>query len=87
MILFDRKLAIALTVAPLLFAACSKDESLKDKDGVVISQPHIWAATVTDDNERAINFFVKRTISYDNSVLLGARKQGKTLLRMINLKM
>ncbi len=70
----------------ILFAACSKDESLKDKDGVVISRPHIWVATVTDDNERAINFFVKRTISYDNSVLLGARKQGKTLLRMISLK-
>ena len=80
------KAVIKYVVILIFFAACSKDESLKDKDGVVISRPHIWAATVTDDNERAINFFVKRTISYDNSVLLGARKQGKTLLRMISLK-
>jgi outer membrane protein assembly factor BamB len=70
----------------ILFAACSKDESLKDKDGVVISQPHIWATTVTDDDSLANKFFVKRTVSYDNSILLSARKQGKTLLRMVSLK-
>ncbi|NJN34964.1 MAG: hypothetical protein HC817_12630, partial [Saprospiraceae bacterium] len=74
---------ITLTV-PLV--ACNKEESLKDKNGVVISRPHIWAVTVTDDDTLAEKHFIRTTIDFNNSVLIGARKQGKTLLRMINLR-
>lgn len=69
----------------MLIIACNKDESLKDKNGVVISRPHIWAITVTDDDSLANNNFVKRTISFNNYILTSARKEGKSLLRMISL--
>ena len=76
---------LLLTLFFVSILSCSKEESSKDKNGVVISRPHIWAITVTDDDSLANSYFVRKTIHYKNNLLVSARTQGKTLLRMINL--
>jgi PQQ-like domain len=69
----------------ILLAACSKEESLKDKNGVVISRPHIWATTVTDGDSLAETYFVRKTIVYNNNILMSSRKGSKSLLKMVSL--
>ncbi len=68
-----------------LFTMCKKDDVQKDSNGVVISQPHIWTTTVTDDDVRSNNFLVKRKVEYNNGVLVSAKKNGKNIFRMIDL--
>ena len=79
------KTAIYFVAIVLLFAACKKDEVQKDSSGVVVSQPHIWTNAVTDDNSRSINFFVERKYEYNGGIIISARRDGKNLLRMVNI--
>jgi outer membrane protein assembly factor BamB len=65
---------------------CSKDVVTDtDKDGVVIGRPHIWAKSITDNKDSLMNtHFVQETALYNDKLLIGVRKNGQRILRLIN---
>ncbi len=69
-----------------MLASCRKEDSLKDKDGVVISQPPIWATATTDDDQRANNFLVETKVTNNNNLLISSKKNGKNLIRNLNIE-
>ena len=79
------KMAIYFAIITISFIACSKDDVQKDSNGVVVSQPHIWTATVTDDNIRSNNFALRTKIQNNNNIVIGARKGSKDILRLIDI--
>ena len=76
---------LAFTCIILLFAACRKEDSLKDKDGVVVSQPPIWATATTDDDSLSTNNSIRTKVQYNDGLVISSRRRNKNLLRMIDM--
>ena len=76
---------LAFTCFTLMLASCRKEDSLKDKDGVVISQPPIWAITTTDDDALARTYIIRTKAYFNGNLIIGAKKASKDLLRSVDL--
>jgi outer membrane protein assembly factor BamB len=68
----------------MLFS-CKKEMPTTDSDGVVIRRPHIWAKSITDDDSLMYTHFVQEITTYDNKLVIGARKDRKRILRALDL--
>lgn len=67
--------------------SCSKEiPSTIDSDGVVIARPHIWAKSITDDGTLMYTHFVQEITAYDNKLVVGARKNGQRILRLLDIE-
>jgi outer membrane protein assembly factor BamB len=77
----------ALLVCIFYSFSCGKEEVLitKDASGVVTGRPHIWAVPTTDDGQKCATYFVTTEVSYDNDILISARKNNQKIARMLNL--
>ena len=65
--------------------SCSKEPVSTDSDGVVIRRPHLWAKSTTDDGSRINTYFVQEITTYDNKLVIGARKNAKRILRALDI--
>ena len=72
----------------LLFLSCKKEQDItaKDNSGVFTRRPHIWQQSTTDDGTFSEVRTIATLINYNDGVLIGARKNGKRVLRMVDLK-
>jgi outer membrane protein assembly factor BamB len=78
---------IALFICILYSFSCGKEEVLitKDANGVVTERPHIWAVPTSDDGQKCATNFVTTEVSYDNDILVSARKNSQKIGKMLNL--
>jgi outer membrane protein assembly factor BamB len=78
---------IALFICIFYSFSCGKEEALitKDANGVVTGRPHIWAVPTSDDGQKCATNFVATEVSYDNDILVSARKSNQKIARMLNL--
>jgi outer membrane protein assembly factor BamB len=75
---------IVFLVIVIVFG-CSKDEEMKDKNGVIVSKNAIFSVQVTDDDSLATKAFLKKAVVYQNSLLIKTRKNRENVLRMIDI--
>ncbi len=78
---------LALLICMFYSFSCGKEEVLitKDANGVVTGRPHIWATSTSDDGQKCATHFVTTEASFDNDILISARKNNQKIARMLNL--
>lgn len=68
----------------LLLAACSKEETLVDANGVVTKLPTLWSTSISNNGELAA-VVARSTLVYNNeNVLIGANRDNKRFLYSLN---
>ena len=79
-----KKLYFLLSLCVLY--SCSKEiPATTDSNGVVTGRPHIWAKSITDDGTLINTHFVQEIATYDNKLVVGARKNGQRILRLLDI--
>jgi outer membrane protein assembly factor BamB len=69
----------------IIFYGCSKDEELKDKNGIIVNKNAIFSIRITDDDSLATKAFLQKSVIYQNKLLVKTRKNRERVLRMIDL--
>jgi outer membrane protein assembly factor BamB len=76
---------IFLYFTAIIFFSCSKEDNIKDKNGIIITKNPLWSFTTTNDDSLANTFFLKKPVIYQNYILIQNRKYGGNILNMVDV--
>ena len=79
-----KNIVFIFSISCLTFS-CSKDDDIRDNNGVIITKKPIWVSTTTDDDQRSNNYLFKPAIYNNNGLVIRAKKNKLDVIRMLDL--
>jgi outer membrane protein assembly factor BamB len=65
---------------------CSKENDIKDKNGLIVTKKEIWSVKTTDNDSASSTYFLDRTVIYNNDVVVKAKKNNEEIIKMLNIQ-